>query len=59
MVEGRGAFKDVLKGTNEEVRLKASTVEDAKKDLGRAYTKEQGEYFIGKIQESEHLSGKL
>ena len=31
-----GALQDVLKGTNEEVRPKASKLEDAKKDLDRA-----------------------
>ena len=49
MVQKRSALQDVLKGTNEEVHRKASKVEDAKKDLERAYTAEQEEYVKGKI----------
>ena len=41
VVEKRGAQQDVLKGTSEEVRPKASKVEDAKKDFDRAYAEEQ------------------
>ena len=41
VVEKRCALLDVLKGTRDEVLPKASKVEDAKKDLGRAYAEEQ------------------
>ena len=41
VVEKRGALQGVLKGTSEDVSLKASTVEAAKKDLDRAYAEEQ------------------
>ena len=40
VVEKRGVLQKVLKGTNEEVRPKASKVEDAMKDLDRAYAEE-------------------
>ena len=51
VVKKRGASQDVLKGTTcEEVRPQASKVEDVKKDLKRAYTKEQEEYVKGKIE---------
>ena len=53
VVEKRGALLDVLKGTSEEVRPKASKVQEARKDLDRAYAEEQGEYNKGKIQETE------
>ena len=46
MVEKRGALQHVLKGTS-AVRPKASKVEDAKKDLDRAYAEEQDEYVNG------------
>ena len=52
VVQKRGALQDVLKGTSEEVRPKASKVEDAK-DLDRPYAEEQEEYVLGKIQETE------
>ena len=45
--------QDVLKGTMEELRPKASQVEDARKDLDRAYTNKQKECAKGRIQEIE------
>ena len=43
VVQKRGALQDVLKGISEEVSPNASKVEDAKRDLDRAYAKEQEE----------------
>ena len=53
VVEKRGPLQEVLKGTSEEAHPKASKVEDAKKDLNRAYVEEQEEYVKSKIQEIE------
>ena len=53
VVEKRGALQDVLKGITGEIRPKALKVEDAKKDLDRAYAEEQEEYVKSKIQETE------
>ena len=53
VVEKKGALQDILKSTSEEVRPKASKVEDAKKDLDRAFAEEQEDYVKGKIQEIE------
>ena len=53
VVQKRGALQDILKGTSQEVRPKASRVEDAK-DLDRAYAEKQGEFVEVKILEIEH-----
>ena len=53
VLEKRVALQDVLKSTSEEVCPKASKIEDAKKDLDRAYTEEQERYVKSKIQEIE------
>ena len=44
MVAKRRALQDVLKGTSEETRPKASKVEDAKKNHDSAHAEEQEEY---------------